>query len=53
MAEMVVSKYQVRLFSMKLLKDINNTYIPLTLYPRREAEVSQIFLRDAHVLPNK
>jgi hypothetical protein len=27
------------------------TYIPLTLYLRRVAETSRIFLRDAHVLP--
>jgi hypothetical protein len=26
-------------------------YIPLTLYPEGIAEASQIFLRDAHVLP--
>jgi hypothetical protein len=28
-----------------------HTYIPLTLYPKGVAEVSQIFLRDTHVLP--
>jgi hypothetical protein len=34
-----------------ILQDYLHTYIPLTLYPRRGAEASLIFLRDAHVLP--
>jgi hypothetical protein len=29
-----------------------HTYIPLTLYPQKVPEASQIFLRDAHVLHN-
>jgi hypothetical protein len=32
------------------LQHAGNIYIPLTVYPRREGEASQIFLRDAHVL---
>jgi hypothetical protein len=29
---------------------MSDTYTPLTLYPERVAEASQIFLRDAHIL---
>jgi hypothetical protein len=38
---------------LKLLVSLDNlhTYIPLRLYPRNRAEASQIFIRDAHVLP--
>jgi hypothetical protein len=34
-----------------IFKMMIHSYIPLTLYPLRAAEVSQIFLRDTHDLP--
>jgi hypothetical protein len=37
--------------STQLDKILILTYIPLTVYPRKIAEVSQIFLRVTHVLP--
>jgi hypothetical protein len=39
------------LYKSVSLLEIILAYIPVTLYPRRVAEASQIFLRDAHVLP--